>query len=90
MIFQDLTPSLTLHAIHHGNFRNGNFVEERRDVAMKKWVSILLALAFLGAFSIGCAGTDKEKKVKCPKCGAIFTVDEGLEGIRRGMPEAPK
>jgi hypothetical protein len=45
---------------------------------MRKWVSILLLLAVLAVFSFGCAGVQKDAKIKCPKCGAVFTVDEGL------------
>ncbi len=45
-------------------------------------MSMVLALAVFAAFSFGCAGyTAKESKVKCPKCGAVFTVDEGLKNI---------
>ncbi len=50
---------------------------------MKKWVSILLALAILALFSFGCAGMTKDAKVKCPKCGAVFTIDEGLAEIQK-------
>jgi len=46
---------------------------------MRKWVSILLLLAVLAVFSFGCAGVGKDAKVKCPKCGAVFTVDEALD-----------
>jgi hypothetical protein len=45
---------------------------------MRKWVSIFLALAMLSVFSFGCGGVSKQTKIKCPKCGAVFTVDEGL------------
>lgn len=45
---------------------------------MRKWVSIFLALAILAVFSVGCTGISKDAKVKCPKCGAVFTVDEGV------------
>lgn len=45
---------------------------------MRKLVSIFLVLAFLAIFLSGCPGISKEAKIKCPKCGAIFTVDEGL------------
>ena len=51
---------------------------------MKRVISILLALAILVVFSLGCAGIDKDTKVKCPKCGAVFTIDEGLAGMRGG------
>jgi len=52
---------------------------------MRKWVSIFLALAMLAVFSLGCAGISKDAKVKCPKCGAVFTVDEGIaEAQRKG------
>ncbi len=50
---------------------------------MRKWASMLLALAMLAVFSFGCAGVAKETKIKCPKCGAVFTVDEGLAAIQR-------
>ena len=45
---------------------------------MKKHIEIILILALLTLFSFGCAGISKEAKVKCPKCGAVFSVDEGL------------
>jgi hypothetical protein len=47
---------------------------------MRKWVSIFLALAMLSVF--GC-GVTKDAKIKCPKCGAVFTVDEGLAEIQK-------
>ena len=45
---------------------------------MKKTLSLVLAVAVLLAFSFGC-GVSKETKLKCPKCGAVFTVDEATE-----------
>jgi hypothetical protein len=52
---------------------------------MRKWVSIFLALAILAVFSFGCTGISKDAKVKCPKCGAVFTVDEGVaEAQKKG------
>lgn len=49
---------------------------------MKKLVSLVLALAFLATFTLGCAGyASKDTKVKCPKCGAVFTIDEGLKAV---------
>ena len=50
---------------------------------MRKWVSMLLALALMAVFSFGCANVSRETKIKCPKCGAVFTVDEGLSAIQR-------
>jgi hypothetical protein len=50
---------------------------------MKKRVNIFWALAVLAAFSFGCGTISKDAKVKCPKCGAIFEVDEGLDEIQR-------
>jgi len=47
---------------------------------VKKLVSMVLAVAVL-AFTLGCAGVPKETKLKCPKCGAVFTIDEGLKAI---------
>ncbi len=46
---------------------------------MKRVISILLTLAILAIFSYGCAGLGKDTQVKCPKCGAVFTIDEGLD-----------
>ena len=51
---------------------------------MKKLMSLVLAVAELAAFTFGCAGmTSKETKVKCPKCGAVFTVDEGIKALEK-------
>jgi hypothetical protein len=49
---------------------------------MRKWVSIFLALAMVAVFSMAC-GVAKDAKIKCPKCGAVFTVDEGLAEIQK-------
>jgi len=54
---------------------------------MMRWLSVFLALAILAVSFSGCAGIQKDAKVKCPKCGAIFTIDEGLEGVRIGLPK---
>jgi hypothetical protein len=51
---------------------------------MTKWVSIFLALAFLATFPFGCAGVSKDTQVRCPKCGAIFTINEGLDEMHAG------
>ena len=49
---------------------------------MKKWITMVLALVLFAVFSFGCAGqASKDTKVKCPKCGAVFTIDEGLKAI---------
>ena len=50
---------------------------------MRKWVNIFLALAILAVFSFGCTGISKDAKVKCPKCGAVFTVDEGVAEVQK-------
>ena len=44
---------------------------------MTKWVIIFFASVLLTAFSLGCQGVAKETKIRCPKCGAIFTIQEG-------------
>jgi hypothetical protein len=49
---------------------------------VKKLIGLVLAVAVLASFTLGCAGyVSKETKVKCPKCGAVFTVDEGLKTL---------
>ncbi len=53
---------------------------------MKNWIKIVnlfLALILLAFFSFGCAGVSRDTKVKCPKCGAVFTIDEGLSQIQK-------
>ena len=50
---------------------------------MRKWVSIFLALVILAVFSFQCTGIQKDAKIKCPKCGAVFTVDEGVAEIQK-------
>lgn len=49
---------------------------------MKKLVSLISIIALAMVISMGCAGyVTKDTKVKCPKCGAVFTIDEGLKAI---------
>jgi Phr family secreted Rap phosphatase inhibitor len=50
---------------------------------MKRLVSFLMALALLAVFSFGCSSVSKQAKIKCPKCGAVFTVQEGLDAVDR-------
>ena len=49
---------------------------------MKKVLMMFLALLVMAVFSFGC-GVDKEAKVKCPKCGAVFSVQEGIDQYNR-------
>ncbi len=49
---------------------------------MRRWMSIFWVLAILAVFSFGCAGVARDTKIKCPKCGAVFTTDEGLKEIQ--------
>ena len=57
---------------------------------MSKWSGIFLALTFLAIFLFGCAEVGTSTRVKCPKCGTVFSIDENLEGVRTGLPRAPK
>jgi len=50
---------------------------------MRTWVSLLLSLSLAAVFTFGCAGVSKDTKVKCPKCGAVFTIDEGVAEIQK-------
>ncbi len=51
---------------------------------MKKLMTLVMAMTLLAAFTLGCAGyASKETKVKCPKCGAVFTVDEGIKALEK-------
>jgi hypothetical protein len=55
---------------------------------MRKLIALAVVGLALGAF--GCAGMQskdqmitKETKIKCPKCGAEFTVQEGLSAMEK-------
>jgi hypothetical protein len=50
---------------------------------MRKLIMMFLALVILGAFAYGCTGISRDAKIKCPKCGAVFTVDEGLAEMQK-------
>lgn len=52
---------------------------------MKRLANLMLALALTVSFA-GCAGmhggmVSKEAKMKCPKCGHTFTVEEGKKAL---------
>ena len=49
----------------------------------KRVVNIFSILTIALLLSFGCAQITKDTKIKCPKCGAIFTVDEGLAEIQK-------
>jgi hypothetical protein len=52
-------------------------LEKRQEASgLRNWLIFLGILAILGS---GCAGGSKETTVKCPKCGAIFTIQEGVD-----------
>lgn len=46
---------------------------------MKKWTGIVLVLAILPIFVLGCASSLKETKTRCPKCASFFDTREGEE-----------
>ena len=55
---------------------------KRRWEGMKKRSGVLLILSVVAMFSFGCGQyAIKDSNLKCPKCGAVFTIDEGLKGI---------
>jgi exosome complex RNA-binding protein Csl4 len=50
---------------------------------MKKLANTIMALVLAVSFA-GCAGMNsgmvkKDAKVKCPHCGKIYTVEEGIK-----------
>jgi nitrite reductase/ring-hydroxylating ferredoxin subunit len=52
---------------------------------MKRAANMIMAFVLMVSLA-GCAGMNsgmvsKDAKVKCPKCGATFTVEEGRAGI---------
>ena len=61
-----------------------NLKEEVPDMKKRtKMLSLFLALILLAFFSFGCAGASKDAKVRCPTCGAVFTIDEGLSQYQK-------
>jgi len=53
---------------------------------VKEWVRIFWSLAILSSLFLGCASTSKEKHIKCPKCGAFFSTEEGVEIFKSSQP----
>ncbi len=45
-----------------------------------KGIRLLLILAFLAVSGCGIY-TETDTRVKCPKCNAVFTIEEGLRGF---------
>ena len=62
-----------------------NILKKERGGEMKSLRNTVLALAVMLSFA-GCAANSsmvaKDTKIKCPKCGSTFTVDEGLRAIQ--------
>ncbi len=52
----------------------------------KERICVIITLGTLAVFMLGCMGVSKEAKVKCPKCGAIFTIQEGLDRYQMESP----
>ena len=48
---------------------------------MRKLLATVFVLLLLSVFSFGCTTVSKDAKVKCPKCGAVFTINEGLDAL---------
>ena len=47
-------------------------------------------LAIFAVFSLGCVGIAKDAKIKCPKCGAVCSVEEGQSEMQKeGGPGHP-
>ena len=49
---------------------------------MKKGLMMFLVLLVMAVFSFGC-GVSKDTQVKCPKCGAVFSTQEGIDEYNR-------
>ena len=50
---------------------------------MKKWTTLFFVLIMLSVFLSGCARNLKDSYIKCPKCGAFFSTQEGMEEFER-------
>ncbi len=49
---------------------------------MMRWINLLFALAILSGVLLGCAQSSKDVKIKCVKCGAFFSTQEGAEEFK--------
>ena len=49
---------------------------------MKRWIYLFFALVILLGFLYGCAAPSKDSKIKCVKCGAYFSSQEGAEEFK--------
>lgn len=54
---------------------------------MKKRASLFFVLVILSVFLLGCAGNLQGGKIKCPKCGAFFSTEEGVKEFERMRPD---
>jgi hypothetical protein len=50
---------------------------------MKRLVGFLFVLIMLSGLFLGCARNLKNSYIKCPKCGAFFSTQEGAEEFER-------
>jgi len=50
---------------------------------MKAKTKIFIIMSIVVCFSFGCASTPKKTWLKCPKCGAYFSTQEGAEDFKR-------
>lgn len=50
---------------------------------MKKRVGVLLTMVMVALLLFGCVEISKDTKIKCPKCGAVFTGQEGVEELKK-------
>jgi hypothetical protein len=49
---------------------------------MNRLLACLLMIALLSFLGVGCGGSSqKDTKVRCPKCATAFTIEEGLKGF---------
>ena len=49
---------------------------------MTRWTMTFLVLVATAVLFLGCAETQKETILKCPKCGAYFKTQEGADAFR--------
>ena len=56
---------------------------------MRRCINIFLALTILSVLFSGCAGTSKDTKIMCPKCGAFFSTKEGAGEFERTRAYPP-
>lgn len=68
------------------HFSRESIIIRGREKNMKKRKIRVLIIAGVALCTFGCDQyVLNTSNVRCPKCGAVFTIDEGIQDYQRGL-----